>query len=80
LAWQSLEYFPQASHDEAMEGPLSVPQWSTGAPSSPAGGAAGAHASLVGTQTRVGLPAAELTSAHASSGAHWLEVEQPVPQ
>jgi hypothetical protein len=80
LAWQSFEYFPHASHDDAIVGPLSGPQWSTGAPSAPAGGAAGEHAPLVGTQTLTEPPEVEVTLLHASSDAHWLELEQTVPQ
>jgi hypothetical protein len=59
---------------------LSDPQWSSVPPSASAGGAAGVHAPLEGTQTCAELPEVAFTRVHVSPEAHWLEVEHEVAQ
>jgi hypothetical protein len=72
---------PQALQGEAIEGPFSEAQWSSGAPSSSTGGAmATEHTPFVGTHTRTDAPAVEVTSWHESPDAQGLDVEHAVPQ
>jgi hypothetical protein len=80
LAWQSFEYLPHASHEDAIDGPLTVPQWSSAAPSAPAGATTDEHVPLVGTHTCAEAPVVVVTSLHDSSASHGLDVEHGVPQ